>query len=239
MSFSGGSPEELYTNVTMPCPGAPHLYVALPSRFVPGRRWMSAPQARDLGVLEGREADVSDTVFMTSRGGTHYDRYFPPAYLRPGADPQDWVGRNNMVSIGLLPLSADQWGFYRCRHYASADNRLTLHTLRRDGFARLRAGSRRGRVLTRPFRAAGDELCLNFSTSATGTVRVEALDTEGKPIEGFSGRSAAKLFGDSAHHPVSWPKSRRWSDLQGRALRLRLTLTEADLYALQQQASAE
>jgi hypothetical protein len=234
MTFEGAAPEELYTNVTMPCPGAPHLYVALPSRFVPKRQWMSSVRARELHVLEGREGDVSDTVFMTSRGGNAYQRCFPQAYLRPGPDEQDWVGRNSMVALGLLQLDAATLGFYRSRHYASDTSRLTLHTMRTDGFARLRAGASPGRMLTRPFIAAGDRLCLNFATSAAGTVRIEALTAEGRPIAGFSGRSAARLFGDSVHHPVAWPKQRPWSELNGRAIRLRFTLGEADLYALQQ-----
>ncbi|MCW5549843.1 MAG: hypothetical protein KIT44_12835 [Opitutaceae bacterium] len=235
MAFGDVPLEELYTNVTMPCPGAPHLYVALPSRFVMKRQWMSSELARSLTVQEGREADVSDTVFMTSRGGTVYERHFPAAYLKPGLDPQDWVGRNNMVTAGLVELDGGTtWGFYRSRHYASASSKLTLHTLRRDGFARLRAGRKTGRVLTKPFVAAGDNLCLNFATSAAGTLRIDVLDAGGKPIAGFSGRAAARLFGDSTHFVVPWSKQRGWSELNGRAIRLRFTLQEADLYALQQ-----
>jgi hypothetical protein len=235
MTFGGVPQEELYTNVTTPCPGAPHIYVALPSRFVMKRQWMTSDQAKALTVQEGREGDVSDTVFMTSRGGTVYDRHFPQAYLRPGLDPQDWVGRNNMVSTGLVKLDHNTLGFYRCRHYASDSCKLTLHTLRRDGFARLRAGSQKGRVLTKAFVAAGEQLCLNFATSAAGTIRIEVLDASGKPVDVFSGRAAPKLFGDSTHHPVKWVKQRNWSELSGRTIRLRFTLSEADLYALQQQ----
>jgi hypothetical protein len=234
MSFGAVPLEELYTNVTMPYPGAPHLYVALPSRFVMKRQWMTSEQAKSLTVQEGREGDVSDTVFMTSRGGTVYNRHFPEAYLKPGLDPQDWVGRNNMISTGLVQLDERTHGFYRCRHYASDTCKLTLEILRRDGFARLRAGRRKGRMLTKAFIAAGEQLCLNFATSAAGTIRVEVLDAEGKAMEGFSGRAAPKLFGDSVHHPVKWPKNRSWSDLAGRTIRLRFTMTEADLYALQQ-----
>jgi len=234
MSFGDVPSEELYTNVTQPCPGAPHLCVALPSRFVMKRQWMTSAQAQQLGVQEGREADVSDTVFMTSRGGTTYDRHFPQAYLRPGADPQDWVGRNNMVAIGLVELDAKTWGFYRSRHYASPSTKLTLHTLRTDGFARLRAGRRKGKVLTKAFVAAGDALCLNFATSAAGTIRIDVLDAAGKPVAGFSGRAAPLLFGDSVHHAVPWKKNRRWSELSGQTVRLRFTMTEADLYAIQQ-----
>ncbi|MFZ9682099.1 MAG: hypothetical protein ACO3DQ_02685 [Cephaloticoccus sp.] len=235
MDFGEAPEEELYTNVTFPCPGAPHLYLALPSRFVPKRRWMEPAQARALGVLEKRENDVSDTVFMTSRGGAVYDRHFPQAYIKPGPDPTDWVGRNNMVSAGLVELDGGAtWGIYRCHHYATPTCHLRLHTLRRDGFARLRAGARRGRVLTKAFVAAGNALCLNFATSGAGTIRVEALDENHQPVEGFSGRHAAKLFGDSTHYPVPWPKQRAWSELAGRTIHLRFTMTEADLYALQQ-----
>lgn len=89
-------------------------------------------------------------------------------------------------------------------------------------------------MLTKPFIAAGETLSLNFATSAAGLIRVEALTPDGRPIEDFAGRSAAKLFGDSTHHLVPWPKQRRWSELNGRTIRLRFTLTDADLYALQQ-----
>lgn len=234
MTFGDTKPEELYTNVTQPYPPAPHLYVAFPSRFVPKRRWMDPARARELGVLEGREDDVSDSVFMTSRGGSTYQRCFPQAYLRPGPDEQDWVGRNGMIAVGLLQLDAQTLGFYRSHHYASPSSGFTLYTLRTDGFTRLRAGARRGRVLTKPFVAAGHTLCLNFSTSATGLIQVEALSGDGQPIDGFAGRDAARIFGDSVQHPVAWPRSRSWSELKGRTIRVRFTLTEADLYALQQ-----
>ncbi len=235
MSFDGVPQEEYYTNVTEPYPLAPHIYISLPSRFVLKRQWMSSQQAKQLGVQEKREADVSDVLFMTSRGGNAYDRHFPQAYLKPGLDPQDWVGRNNMISQGLVQLDPTTLGFYVCRHYASDSCHLALQTLRNDGFARLRAGREKGKVLTKAFTAAGNQLFLNFATSAAGTVRIDVLDADGKPIEGFSGRASAKLFGDSVHHPVKWSKKRSWGELAGQNIRLRFTLAEADLYALQQQ----
>jgi hypothetical protein len=41
------------------------------------------------------------------------------------------------------------------------------------------------------------------------------------PIDGFSGRGAARLFGDSVQHPVKWPKQRSWGELADRAHMLR------------------
>lgn len=233
MSFGDAPQEHLYTNATQPYPPAPHLSIALASRFVPGRQWLSREDAAAHHVLDGREADVSDLVFMTTRGGGRYQRKFPQAFVRPGPDPADWVGRNNMAVLGLLELPGDRIGFYRQRGYATSRNRIELHTVRTDGFARLRAGAKPGKVLTRPFIADGRQLQLNFATSAAGMVRVEALTADGQPLAGFAGRAAARLFGDSTRQVVPWPQ-RGWSELNGRAIRLRFTLQEADLYALQQ-----
>ena len=234
MTFGDAPLEHLYTNATQPYPPAPQLSIALASRFVPGRQWLDHATAETAGVLDGREADVSDVVFLTTRGGNRYHRQFPQAFVRPGTDPTDWVGRSNMALLGLLELPGDRIGFYRQHGYATKHNRIELFTVRTDGFARLRAGAKPGKALTRPFVAAGERLCLNFATSAAGTVKVEVLTAEGRPVPGFSGRSAPRLFGDSVTHSVTWKKSRTWSQLTGQAIRLRFTLQEADLYAVQQ-----
>jgi hypothetical protein len=235
MTFGAAPLEHLYTNATQPYPPAPHLYVAFASRFVPGRQWMSQTEAMARGVLDGREGDVSDLVFMTSRGGSEYRRQFPQALIRPGTDPSDWVGRSNMAVLGLLELPGNRLGFYRQHGYGTTHNRIELQTLRIDGFARLRAGSTPGTALTRPFTAAGRKLCLNFATSAAGSVRIEVLSADGTPLPGFSDDSAPEIFGDSVHYPITWVSDRSWSQLAGQAVRLRFTLQEADLYALQQQ----
>jgi len=234
MTFGDAPAEHLYTNATQPYPPAPHLSVALASRFVPGRQWLDHETAAAAGVLDGREVDVSDLVFLTTRGGNRYQRQFAQAFVRPGLERTDWVGRSNMAVLGLLELPGNRIGFYRQHGYGTTSNRIELMTVRTDGFARLRAGARRGQALTRPFVAAGERLCLNFATSATGTVKVEALTAEGRPVPGFSGRSAPVLFGDAVTHPVPWKKSRAWSQLAGRPIRLRFTLQETDLFALQQ-----
>lgn len=235
MTFGAAPQEHLYTSATQPYPPAPHLYVAFASRFVPGRQWMSQTEAMARGVLDGREGDVSDLVFMTSRGGSEYRRQFPQALIRPGTDPSDWVGRSNMAVLGLLELPGNRLGFYRQHGYGTTHNRIELQTLRIDGFARLRAGSTPGTALTRPFTAAGRKLCLNFATSAAGSVRIEVLSADGTPLPGFSDDSAPEIFGDSVHYPITWVSDRSWSQLAGQAVRLRFTLQEADLYALQQQ----
>ena len=76
MTFGGTDLEHLYTSQTHPYFRAPHVYVAFPMRFVPGRQVLSDAQARTLGVNPGYAGDAAETVFMTSRGGTFTTRPF-------------------------------------------------------------------------------------------------------------------------------------------------------------------
>ncbi|MCB1125569.1 MAG: hypothetical protein KDM81_03665, partial [Verrucomicrobiae bacterium] len=50
MRFGDTPPEHLYTNQTHPYFRAPHVYIALPMRFMPGRQVLTGAQARELGV---------------------------------------------------------------------------------------------------------------------------------------------------------------------------------------------
>lgn len=231
MVFDGAPPEQLYTNVTQPYYRAPQLSVALPSRFVPGRQWLDPAEAQRLAVPEGREHDVSDVVLLTTRGGLHYHRVLPGAFLRPGPDERDWVGRSNMVALGLVPAAGGGMGFYRQHHYASSSNHLELYTVREDGLAFLRGGPGSGTVRTKPFVAAGTGLWLNYATSAAGHVTVEVLDENGAALPGWG---VATLYGDRIAREATWPGGTKWAALAGRTLCLRFTLDDADLFSLQQ-----
>ena len=233
MVFDGAPPEQLYTNVTQTYYRSPLLSVAFPSRFVPGRQWLDAAEARALAVPDGREKDVSDVVFLTTRGGLHYQRGLPGALIPPGPDPADWVGRSNMVALGLVPLPSGGMGLFRQHHYASPTNHLELYAYREDGIAYLRDTAGNGTILTKPFVAMGTGLWLNFATSAPGSISVEVLDEAGIPLPQFSGPNAAHLCGNRVAREVTWA-STTWAQLSGWPVRLRITLDDAELYSLQQ-----
>ncbi|RKN83750.1 hypothetical protein [Paenibacillus ginsengarvi] len=89
--YADGVPlEHFYTNATIVCPGAEHLYLSFPMRFVPGRKKM--PWHRETGV--------SDAVFMTSRDGYTWDRTFMEGWVRPGLEERNWTDRNMMTAYG-------------------------------------------------------------------------------------------------------------------------------------------
>jgi len=75
-------------------------------------------------------------------------------------------------------------------------------------------------------------LLLNYSTSASGGVKVEILDWNGKPVPGFTMRECEELYGDEVEGEVCWKSGSDISRLSGRVVRLRLRMRDADVYAL-------
>ena len=201
--------EHLYTNGTHPYYRAPHLYIALATRF------------------QANRGSITDVVFMTSRpGSSRYDRVFKEAFLRPGLGPGGWGNRSNYVTWNVVPTGRDQMSIY----LYGGDH----YVLRTDGFVSVNAGFEEGEFLTRPLVFSGRELEINYSTSAAGMMRVEIQDAEsGDPFPGFSLEDSRKVWGDEIARIVKWGKGDGdVSSLAGKPIRLRFVMNEADLFAI-------
>ena len=208
--------EHLYTNQTHPYFRAPHIYIALPTRFVPGRG--------DSPKYDKKDDNATDILFMSTRAGsTKYDRVFTGAFIRPGLDPARWRNRSNYVALNVVPTGPAEMSIY---HYSS-----DRYVLRTDGFISVNAGAEQGELLTKPLTFSGNELRLNFSTSAAGSLRVEIQDADGEPIPGFALADATDLFGDEINGTYSWKSGADVSSLVGKPVRLRLVMRDADLYS--------
>lgn len=232
MDFSGTPIEELYTNQTHPYYRAPHIYIALPKRFNPGRRTLTDQQAAALDIHHTQVQGVSDTVLMTSRGGTQYDRTFMESFIRPGPDPGNWGARSTAASCGVVQTSDTEMSLYVIRHYCQPTAYLERMTLRIDGFASVQGPYAGGMMTTRPFTFEGDDLVLNMSTSGIGQVRVAVLDETGAPLPHYSLDDCPPLYGDVIEKAVIWNDGRRLGALRGRAVRLRYELKDADVYSM-------
>ncbi|MCX6954329.1 MAG: hypothetical protein NTV51_19430 [Verrucomicrobia bacterium] len=207
--------EHLYTTMTHPYFRAPHIYIATPTRYVPGRG--------DAPTSDAKDANLTDVLFMSSRAGaTHYDRPFTEAFLRPGLDPARWHNRGNYVALNVLPTGPAEMSIY----HRSGDR----YVLRTDGFISVHTGAREGELLTRPIVFAGRELVLNVSTSAAGGVRAEIRKAGGEPIPGFTLAECTPVFGDALERPLHW-KGGGLAALAGQPVQLRFVMTECDLYA--------
>ncbi|MBL8209645.1 MAG: hypothetical protein JNK87_02985 [Bryobacterales bacterium] len=232
MTFGDAPPEHMYVNQTHAYYRAPHIYLALAARFMPGRQVLSDEEARTLGVNGGYYKDCADAVLLTSRGGTAYDRTFLEAFLRPGLGMENWVSRNNYPVLNTVPTGPEEISFYTVSNYGQPGTHIRRYSLPMDRFASIRAGYAGGEALTKVVAFTGSRLHLNYSTSAPGGVRVEMQDETGKPLPGFTLADSVELIGDQIERAVRWQQGPDVSSLAGKPVRLRLVLKDADVFAL-------
>ena len=232
MEFGDTPPEHLYTNGTHPYYRAPHISIALAKRFFPTKAALPAEQAKGLVKNSAYRIASSDSVFMTTRGGKHYDRTFMEAFIRPGPSPEDWVARDNTPALGVVSANAREMFIYRMSHYAQPTSHMARSSLRTDGFVSVSASYRGGELITKPFTFSGSKLEINFVTSAAGGVRVEMQDSEGKPMPGYALADCPEMMGDEIDHVIAWSSGSDVSKLAGKTIRLRFALKDADLYSL-------
>ena len=211
--------EHFYTNATVPCPGAEHILLSFPMRFVPQRTLCT--QGMDYPG-EG----VSDAVMMSSRDGVHWDRTFLEAWLRAGPDPRNWTHRSQTPAAGIVETAPDEWSMYVAENYGWDTNRLRRVTVPLMRFASVQAGHAGGELLTKPLTFSGRRLYLNYATSAVGFVHVTVCHPDGRPIDAFSGMDG--MFGDELDAPLPYDLS----PVVRSPVRLRFRLKDADLFAL-------
>jgi len=232
MSFGAAPREHLYTSGTHPYFRAPHLYVATPMRFIPGRQVLTDAQAQALGVSRGYAGDVAEAVFMTSRGGNRYTRLFLEGFIRPGPDLGNWASRAGLTALGVVPTGPAEMSFYKEARYAQPTCHLVRYTLRTDGFVSVNTPFRGGECVTKPLTFTGRELVLNFATGAAGGVRVEIQDADGKALPGYTLAEAVEQVGDEIERVVRWKSGADVGRLAGQPVRLRFVMKDADLYSI-------
>lgn len=198
--------EHLYTACTQPYFRAPHIYFALPTRFM------------------AKRGAATDILFMSARGNSQFDREFTQSYIRPGIGQDGWANRANYAAIGIHQTGPAEMSFFLTggRRYAT----------RLDGIASVNAPLNGGTLVTKPLKFAGDELEINYSTSAAGQILVELQDSAGKPLPGFTLEDCEPIYGDHIARIVKWKQGSDVSSLTGKPVRIRFDMQDADLYAL-------
>ncbi len=234
MDFGDAPPEHLYTNQTNPYFRAPHIYIGTAARFMEGRRVLSGEQLKAIGVdtRSWLKDDCSEVVLLSSRGGKHYDRTFMEAFVRPGLGDTNWVSRTNYPALGIVQTGPAEMSMYVQRDNGQPTHHLRRYTMRIDGFASVNAPYRGGEMLTKQLTFAGNELILNYSTSAAGGIRVEIQDQDGKPIPAYSLAESLEIVGDQIERKVAWKGGSNVGKLAGKPIRLRFAMKDADLYSI-------
>jgi hypothetical protein len=94
------------------------------------------------------------------------------------------------------------------------------------------AGQAGGQMITKALTFTGQELVLNYSTSAGGSIGVEIQSAAGRAVPGYSLADCKPMIGDKIEEVVSWRQGSSAGNLSGRPVRLRFVLNDADLYSI-------
>lgn len=216
LQYSANTPREhLYTNAVFNYPGAEHILVGFPTRYLPKQNSRVEP------------------IMMTSRDGLRFHRWPDPVV--PETAPKDRGGnRSNYMTWGMvsLPGKPHEFSVYATEaYYEGPDCRVRRFVFRKDGLVSLYADQ--GTVTTHAITFTGKELVLNYRTrNRDGSIRVEVQDASGRPLEGLALADCHPLVGDELEQRVVWQPGANLSRWEGKPVRLHFVLQHADLFSL-------
>jgi len=245
VQFKDTFPGNVYTNGIVPYYRAPQMYIGFPARYI-DRKWSASMDAlpqraerKNRSLANPRFGTaLTESLLMASHDGINFKRW-NEAFLRPG------IERNGTWNYGQQYIA---WSFLETRSdLDGAPNEISLYaneglwttdatalrryTLRLDGFVSVNAPLSGGKLRTKPFLFSGNELSVNFSTSAFGSIRVEIQDAKGRAFPGFSMNDCQPVFGDSIDRVVVWNRGADVSSLNGKEVRLLYEIKDGDLYS--------
>lgn len=231
----------LYTNCVCAYPGAEHILIGLPTRYVERPAWTpnfdrlcGAEKRKERCKIHPRYGlTTTDCLFMSSRDGANWYR-FDEAFMRPGPEfPKNWVYGSCYPAIGLISTPSDiegadeEWSVYTDdNHWLGNYTDLVRNTIRKDGFVSMHADRDPVKLVTKSFIYDGTELDINFSTSARGYMMIKLVDDDGDAI-----LSSCELFGDRVNRVVDFDGE--VSALAGKSVHMEIEMKDADIYAFQ------
>ena len=183
------------------------------------------------------EPDTIDVHLATSRDGIHYTPWREP-FLGTGT-PGSFDEKRVHMATGMVRAGDELYMYYagyNSPHGAEAPRRsgaVGRVRLRLDGFVSQDAPWAGGTLTTVPLTFTGDRLHLNMDASAGGSLRVEVLGADRRPVAGWSGREADTLWGNDLAKPVTWGGRCDIASLRGKVVRLRFRGKGVKLYAFQ------
>lgn len=230
MTYGDTPPEQMYTQQTSPYFRAKHIYIAIGARLMPDRQILTEEQLIKLKVDPSQYKGLSEPYLMSTRGGSVYNRIFMESFIRPGIGLNNWTARTNYPVLNVVQTGPEEMSVYVNQDYAQPTAHLHRYSLRLDGFTSISAPYSGGELLTKPFIFSGQELEINYSTSAAGEIRIEIQDEKGKPIPGFNLEESQILVGNEIAGLVSFNGNLK--DLDSKPIRLRILMRDADLYSI-------
>jgi hypothetical protein len=144
----------------------------------------------------------------------------------------NWVSRSNYPALNVVQTGPEEMSIYVNQDYAQPTAHLRRYSLRIDGFTSINAPYDGGEFITKPFTFSGNELEINYSTSAAGEIKFEIQDEDGNPIQGFTFEDSQTIIGNEISRIVTWKGSSDLKNLDSKVIRLRVYMKDADLYSI-------
>ena len=236
-------PVQFYTNNIVKYYRAKDMFLGIPTRY--NDRWEDPDNFKQMPLSEyhelkhkyyGREGTVvTDCSLLTSRDGYHFNKW-EESYLTGGIEADgNWFYGDCYVCYGLYETEADKEGepneisFIVPKKDVYGVAQWWRYATRLDGFiswySKFNLG-KGGEILTKPFTFEGNELEVNFSSSAMGDMVITVCDEEGNELEGYK---TYRMFGDSVCRLAEFEKD--LSALAGKPIRLKFNLRDTDIYS--------
>ena len=184
-----------------------------------------------------------DIQLVTSRDGVNFTRccrreVFLPAGQRETFDYEICMGYQAEPII----VNDDVYLFYEGCNYdhGGTDWRRPhsmvtcgLATFKRDRFVSLQTGVPQPcRLVTKAFVVDFPKLFLNSATWGDGSIHVEVLTRDWKPVDGFTADDAIEIRGNALAHPVRWNANADLGRLMGREVRLKFHMVHSRIHAM-------
>ncbi|MBQ9717420.1 MAG: hypothetical protein IJV76_05455, partial [Clostridia bacterium] len=156
----------------------------------------------------------------TSRDGVYWDRTLKDAWLSGSLYEHEWTQRN-FITLGGIVERGDQFYIYTMKNYMWDDDGICAYSVPKYRFLSLYADRKGGSFTTKPLCFTSDDLYLNYSTSAYGSVQVTIRDETGAEIY-----TSDEIFGNELSYRL------HIDGLTGRTGTMTVRLCEAHVYAL-------
>jgi len=239
LKYDDGEEIQMYTNCVSQYFRAPQIYIGFPTRYIERTEWTGNYEQikgveRRLARMKGlRRAGLSitDCAFMTSRDGVHFHR-FPNAFMRPGAENgTNWLygdcypARGFAVTKSAYKGADDELSMFMHERTADESCEVYRYTIRMDGFASLHTDKVETAV-TKQFTYDGENMYINFSTSARGYIYFTLIDEDGNRYP------SCETFGNAVERKVVFDDADAVQKLSGKTVTMEIEMYDADIYSV-------
>ncbi len=241
ITFNETEDYPIYTNNIERYYRNPDILIGFPTRYEERPAWNDSFE--QLCGKEGRLISmeqvekrlgltITDSIFMASRDGVNWDK-IDEALFTPGQEySKNWLYGNCYNAYFMMETPCDdgentELSLFIGQYYDTRNGNKAVmerYTLRRDGFACYRARFKGDKLVTTPFVFDGDEMYINFATSAKGSIYITIKDNEGHSAK------TCELFGDSDERKVTFENA-NLRDFAGKEVTLEFDMKDAKLYA--------